>query len=72
MIASSYNNPLIALFDILSVWSSIDDLICTGDGGARLEPLLLYYISTNPSQLNLSHHGAILVQNTKEYAWLRA
>ena len=29
MIANSYNNPLIAMFDILSVWSSIDDLICT-------------------------------------------
>ena len=41
MIANSYNNPLIAMFDIPSVWSSIDDLICTGDGGARLEPLLL-------------------------------
>ena len=41
MIANSYNNPLIAMFDILSVWSSIDDQIYTGDGSARLDPLLL-------------------------------
>ena len=41
MITNSYNNPLIAMFDILSVWSSIDDIRCTDNGGARLKPLLL-------------------------------